>query len=750
MNQKLRTARYGIAILLAVLCIVCLSLSLAFSAQFAAFAAGETEAWAPKDAEGNDLWLIHYTVNETDGEGNVTEKKMSEGLWSGLHGENNEPIKYLAFDDETNSFVLRKGTNAKAEEYFYSPYRATALTIALNGDYKLAVNGETKALSELYDLENADYNNATVYGGANGSEPVNTSVTAASLTGEDALTLNKQWMVATLCNDIKGGIPANYLGLVGGSRGFATKANVELLAPEKGNAVIYDFISEGTNKAIAVVRTGDGYSYYHAPLAGENVYDINYDVSWDFTSEDAVADVNYINYTLRRLDAGDYTLRIVAMSPSAQDSNYKAGDIYYASSSQTIAFSVTPQPIDGDSFLKTFGSVPVPMPNTVTYTGSNEWLNNLDFDLRIDGLKMEKGKDYIIEATSYDVGFVDLLIIGQGNLKNTYTLTNAMQITPAINDWDILPSITPWSYGDYDKTINKIVGLPKFPLVVTADNISDITFRIVLLGANGVETEVEGLGDIHFLLPDESGEYLVSDEIAAKLAALNVGSYRLYASVYGVTGGTSITSLDRDYYQLEERFVNFNITKNQNSWGANSVPTIVSWTAGKYNPEVNVITATDRFGNEAILIIRDGEGEIVYSNDPKYADQPFSKLDVLKKFKAGYYTLEAKVKGTENYEDLDTLIAFTIARNGLPTWAVILIVVGALSVVALTFGLLHQKGVLQMLTGKVIISMRTRANVDATLAAIRAAKMARDAEASIAAAKAREAEEAAKETKDNK
>ena len=51
-----------------------------------------------------------------------------------------------------------------------------------------------------------------------------------------------------------------------------------------------------------------------------------------------------------------------------------------------------------------------------------------------------------------------------------------------------------------------------------------------------------------------------------------------------------------------------------------------------------------------------------------------------------------------------------------------------------------------MLTGKVIVAMRTRANVDATLAAIRANKMARDAEISIAAAKAREAQEASTAT----
>ena len=82
--------------------------------------------------------------------------------------------------------------------------------------------------------------------------------------------------------------------------------------------------------------------------------------------------------------------------------------------------------------------------------------------------------------------------------------------------------------------------------------------------------------------------------------------------------------------------------------------------------------------------------------------------------------------------------------HGLPAWAVALIVLGSLGIVALIFSILHQKGVLQMLSGRVLLAMRTKANVDATLAAIRAAKIAREAEISIAQAKARDAEEAKK------
>ena len=112
--------------------------------------------------------------------------------------------------------------------------------------------------------------------------------------------------------------------------------------------------------------------------------------------------------------------------------------------------------------------------------------------------------------------------------------------------------------------------------------------------------------------------------------------------------------------------------------------------------------------------------------------------------------MSAEVKETANYTGLKTTVLFDVVPNNLPVWAVILIVVGSLGTVAVVFVILHEKGILQMLTGKVLLSMRTRANVDATLAAIRAAKVAREAEASVAAAKAREAEEAAKAEKDEK
>ena len=93
MNQKLHTARSGIVILIALLCIVCLSLSLAFSAHFAAYAADE-DVSEVVDAEIG-MWLVSYRIADTnddgtvkkDEDGNVIEKEVTENLWDGIRDD---------------------------------------------------------------------------------------------------------------------------------------------------------------------------------------------------------------------------------------------------------------------------------------------------------------------------------------------------------------------------------------------------------------------------------------------------------------------------------------------------------------------------------------------------------------------------------------------------------------------------------------------------------------------------------------
>lgn len=113
----------------------------------------------------------------------------------------------------------------------------------------------------------------------------------------------------------------------------------------------------------------------------------------------------------------------------------------------------------------------------------------------------------------------------------------------------------------------------------------------------------------------------------------------------------------------------------------------------------------------------------------------------------GDYELKAYVVGTDNYYEIagDGVFNFSVfAKPGLPWWAILLIVVGSLGIVAVVFFILHQKGILQMLTGKVVIAMRARATIDATIAAVRANKVAAQAKVTVAQARAKDAAEARK------
>lgn len=744
MNQKLHTARSGIVILFAVLCIVCLSLSLVLSAQFAAYAESENNGLALKDDKGQDLWLIYYEGQEA-----------GESLWDGTH--EGSPISYIdSVRAEDGSDVISTGSN---EQNFFAPYRGTELTLKLNPNYE--ING--KSLSELYDLENAEYSDNI--GGAEAERSIdmsNTTVVAQSLIeDEPALQLKKEWKIAVLCNLVE--VQGTYIA----DRAFADDASLDLLRPVLGDIVVYDIRSiAGYERTIAVKYGANGdISYLQAGKDDSGFFlskdDEGNPISWDQTDIEAAhnENVNLINYFIHRLDAlvanaqdglGAYTLTVAAFDLPAE-----SGEIQYAQSSVKYDFSVVPQGLGDDAENdQTFDHFDLTIDYAgVDYTGGNEWIDNIGLKLSLNGIELVKDVDYTLTSESNKVGPVDLRIVGIGNLTGYHTIRGRIHINPARNDWEVMPNIITWVYGTYKPENNLIVGRPIF-----LDNPNDIRFRIVKLiqdkNGNIIEESIEALSDIHYYVYTnaDSGElttnWIVTDDVIAALETLDVGNYRLYASVYGVNN--TDTAIDRNYQPISERSVDFEVFKGLNRWKAGSEPTILGWTTGKLDSTDGLMNAESVFGTP-VLMIYDIEDNLIYSNLPRHANTEFGDINVLKGLKAGRYYLSAEVEGTSNYDALRATVLFDVVPNNLPIWAVILIVAGSLGIVALVFGILHQKGVLQMLTGKVIISMRTRANVDATLAAIRAAKVARDAEASIAAAKAREAEEQKKaENSDNK
>ncbi|MDE6060729.1 MAG: hypothetical protein K2G31_04600, partial [Clostridia bacterium] len=207
-------------------------------------------------------------------------------------------------------------------------------------------------------------------------------------------------------------------------------------------------------------------------------------------------------------------------------------------------------------------------------------------------------------------------------------------------------------------------------------------------------------------------------EAIESLKALNVGTYYLWAGVEGT----------KNYNELLPNRIKFQVLQNTNSW--NESIRLQSWVEGKFNIDENLPKADPRWG-EAVYEITDLDGKVYYNSA--------TGLNNLAKAKVGNYKLTVKVSSSANYLELtDSLVFEIFEKPGLPWWAILLIVIGVLAIVAGVLYLLHEKGVLQMLTGKAIIAMRTKATIDATIAAVRANKLAEASKKSIAAAEERD------------
>ena len=678
MKLKLRTSS-SIVILLAILGIVCLSLGMFFATFNVSFAEDGDEATEP---ETNPTTLADY-----DSDGNA--------LWLvSYDGATAEPLKdgdgfkYLYPADSGDGVKVNTSLASEKNAYaFFKGDESKYYTVSLNPDYKVT---SSETLADAYSLNTANYVNASDKGEEAMSLDVNTSVTIVNALDTDStLTLTKKWTIATLINEITGNSIIDNGNYAFGS----TFSNATLAIARHGNSVVYS-INGARNITFTAVNNNGTFTYLD-----ENGKDID--------TSDVPSNSTYLREQLRTLRVGSYTLTITSTSEMDEG-------VYYASRVETCNFTVASVSlVDGDALANGFAYV-LPEGASVVYSGAAN--NTPDITLTYNGVLLERDLDYTL--TSENVNVCDnakLTIVGVGSIEGSFQIEETFSISKAVNAWQEIPNIFRWQYGSFNKQINLIKGVPTL-----LDNAEDLYFSI--LTDNG--DLYKGLEVIRL---DSEGQII--DEQGAIVALLNdlqVGFYRLRATVVG----------NDNYSELSDE-ISFQVFKGVNSWDAGETPTIQTWIKGKYDPSVNVINAKAKFGETQIVIRNVETNEVVYATDIH------GKVitDELASAKVGKYLLTASVAKTDNYDALTQTIEFEVFRNGLPVWAVVLIVVGSLGIVAIVFVILHEKGVLQMLTGKVIIAMRTRANVDATIAAVRANRIAREAEASIAAAKAREAEE---------
>lgn len=680
MNQKLRTARGSIVIILTILCIVCLSLGLFFAA-FSVSYAEESETnelpYYDNASSPNALWLVTYEGNE-----------VGEPLISGSE------ITYVDLID--GAYVIVKDSEAQNS---LTPFRGKALTLVINPDYQLS-DGST--IGDAYSEIEYNGTNVILSGGSIDRKiDVITQVSLSNGQAEDeVLTVTCNWSIVPTSNAILNSAGNPVGSYVSGALSYLGINTYSEVSPEHGNAVVYSVYNTTSNSLVdmfAVDYTSGSARYYETDSVD------NFDVA-TATPVTNNTSLSYLNAVLQTLVGGTYRLEVCV--PAYQTDSVCYGKTTYVYPFTVHSYEFTPDKIGNGITISYDGD------NSVQYNGQ---INNTPtVNIVVNGVTLVEGVDYVLESDQIDVGLATLRIVGQlGRLIGTIELEDEYYITQASNGWldNVSPSILGWTYGTYNKENHIISGEPVLiegsELIFSVSR--DVQGQDVVLGLESF-TAVDGI---------------VADSIATVLDKLDVGTYYLRASVQGNQNYDDIAAITP-----------FSVFKGDNVW--TSEPKFNVWIQGQYDETENAITAAAKYGKVSVLV-RDMDGNKYYE-----AVGDSVKLNNLAATKKNTtYILTIKVQGTANYNELAIEpIVFEVLPFGLPWWLTMIIVLVALGIVALVFCILHQKGVLQMLTGKVILAMRTRANVDATIAAVRAAKVARDAEASIAAAKAREAEEA--------
>ncbi|MBD5131242.1 MAG: hypothetical protein HDT28_01415 [Clostridiales bacterium] len=306
------------------------------------------------------------------------------------------------------------------------------------------------------------------------------------------------------------------------------------------------------------------------------------------------------------------------------------------------------------------------------------------------------------------------------------------RVSKATNYWTQIPKISNWSYGNYDPEVNVITA-------ASAHGSSKIKYRIykqteddiVLLSFNGTSSF------------DVGADGSLPENILDGLKALGVGKYYLRAEVAATDNYTGLQEVVADFTELSS----FEVIKAENYWSA--APSIKTWAEGEYSNDENLPVATAHYGTVKIVIVDvNDEENVVYDSE--------NGINNLSQATVGVYLLSATVEGTDNYGELsfDTIFRVFVPETdtiGIPWWLVLIIVICSLGVLAFIFWLLHEKGVLQMLTGRMIVTMRTKATMDATIAAVRANKLAEETRESVRLAEEldrREAEKVETETSD--
>ena len=367
-----------------------------------------------------------------------------------------------------------------------------------------------------------------------------------------------------------------------------------------------------------------------------------------------------------------------------------------------------------------YKTLPIPAVQDLTYTGNNV-LPTIDTTggaviagyTSLYEVVWETGNAYV-NAGTHSVSFVlnDSVHYRWVGLGDASTAQVSFEVTPASNEFTVALSMLGWRFGEFEAATNTVRVAVKFGAI------TDIHFSILQNG-----TAVKDLGD--FTIGNDGQ---VTAAIETLLKGLPTGTYTLRAVVNA--------SKNYDRY---EREIEFAVDQVMNTWldGDDDLK-LPSWIIGNFNPADMIVKAQHGKVNIRIIDVeKDADGkEVVYYNSTTDGED----YSALNKMNVGTYLLIAWVDGDVNYSSLvdRTFTIHVFEKPGLPWWVTLISVIGALGIAALIIFILWKKGVFRVITDKILIAIRTRVSVEATIASVRAAKMMEEGKKSVEAAKRKE------------
>ena len=528
------------------------------------------------------------------------------------------------------------------------------------------------------------------------------------------ITLKWTWKIVTISNVLRwanSGAEVLELKLDNWTIGDMSVPGYEF-RPEHGSTVIYSYFHADETEPFgqfALIYSND------TRAARREFYEMeNGEIMMDRPLNDEFYLFTY-NYTLR---AGDYKLMVTVPDQAPQSTAHRHwwqndelqrdyGARYYEFS-YTFTFTVNGYAlIDDEGNQSEALTITFPDNIFIDYNGKTNNFESVKPVIKLFNLVLVEGVDYILTSSSKDVGEASLTITGINSFSGVFTIEQAYRIEKAQNGWQEVPYIMHWAYSGFLSEVNVIKAVPKL-----LDDTSDLWFEIASDSAG-----LNILRGLEHITLDEDG--FVTSDVAAILKKLPVGLYYLVGHVKGTD----------NYYELPSQIIPFEVFKAINNW--EGTPSVDTWTEGEYTEDVEHILVSSLFGTAHVMIYNE-DGEVYYDSD--------TGLNLLANAKAGNYTLTAYVDETDNYSGLALYTwGFEVFKKpGLHWWATLVAVVGALGIAALIIFILWKTGVFQIMTEKIVVALRTRASVEATIASVRAAKRMEEGRKSVAEAKRKE------------